>query len=99
MIASTIGRIFLAAYNEKYGTRYTAKDFFVEKYFPLFFDHKKYMQWVTNSPFVQGIKKGCPPSKEDRQERLKTFLEKVETQDADASIAIGYPSLDVLDTT
>ena len=99
MIASAIGRIFLTAYNEKYKRNYTAKEFFVEVYFPLFFDHEKYMQWVTNSPFVQGIKKGCPPSKEGRQERLKTFLEKVESQDADASIAIGYPSLDILATT
>lgn len=58
MIAATIGRKFLLAYNRKFGTHYDAKTFFTEQYFPLFFDHEKYMQWVTNSPFVQGIKKG-----------------------------------------
>ena len=56
MIAATIGRKFLLAYNRKFGTHYDAKTFFTEQYFPLFFDHEKYMQWVTNSPFVQGIK-------------------------------------------
>ena len=53
MIAATIGRKFLLAYNRKFGTHYDAKTFFTEQYFPLFFDHEKYMQWVTNSPFVQ----------------------------------------------
>ena len=52
MIAATIGRKFLLAYNRKFGTHYDAKTFFTEQYFPLFFDHEKYMQWVTNSPFV-----------------------------------------------
>ena len=55
MIAANIGKIFLDAYNEKYKSNYSAKQFFVEKYFELFFNHEKYMQWVTNSPFVQGI--------------------------------------------
>jgi hypothetical protein len=49
MIAANIGRIFLNAYNEKFNSNFTAKDFFIEKYFTLFFDHEKYMQWVTNS--------------------------------------------------
>ena len=30
MIATNIGRTFLDAYNEKYNSNYTAKDFFVE---------------------------------------------------------------------
>lgn len=60
MIAANIGKLFLTAYNEKHKSNYTAKNFFVEKYFPLFFDNEKYMQWITNSPFVQGVKKGKP---------------------------------------
>ena len=32
MIAANIGKIFLDAYNEKYNSNYTAKDFFIEKY-------------------------------------------------------------------
>lgn len=55
MIASKIGRTLLNAYNEKKGTHYTAKEFFELVFFPLFYDHEKYMQWITNSPFVQGL--------------------------------------------
>jgi len=55
MITTLIGKTFLEAYNEKYSKNYSAKEFFEEEYFELFFNHPKYMQWITNSPFVQGI--------------------------------------------
>lgn len=55
MITATIGKIFLEAYNKKYGKKYDAKTFFVEVYNPLFFGGSKYLQWVQNSPFVQGL--------------------------------------------
>lgn len=55
MITSTIGKIFLDAYNKKFGTDYDAKTFFVEVYYPLFFGNSKYLQWTQNSPFVQGL--------------------------------------------
>ena len=99
MIAVNIGKTFLNAYNEKYKSNYDAKDFFVEKYFPLFFDEEKYMQWITNSPFVQGIKKGIPPSATERKQKLSVLIEKVANSTANASIAIGFPSLDITATT
>jgi hypothetical protein len=99
MIAANIGKVFLSAYNEKHKSNYSAKEFFVEKYFRLFFDDGKYMQWVTNSPFVQGIKKGIPPTPEERKLKLDTLIEKITNNDADASIAIGFPSLDITATT
>ena len=77
MIAATIGRKFLLAYNRKFGTHYDAKTFFTEQYFPLFFDHEKYMQWVTNSPFVQGIKKGKCLTAVERREKLRILQEKI----------------------
>jgi len=95
MIAANIGKIFLDAYNEKYQSNYSAKEFFVEKYFSVFFDHEKYMQWITNSPFVQGIKKGIPPNSDERQSKLQTLIDKITNIEADASIAIGFPSLDI----
>ena len=55
MIAATIGRTFLKAYNEKYYKQMTAKQFFIEEFVPLFYGGSKYMQWITNSPFVQGL--------------------------------------------
>lgn len=99
MIAATIGKRFLKAYNKKLGSSYTAKEFFTQKYFALFFDNEKYMQWITNSPFVQGIKKGAPPSTLERKQKMQSLIEKVSNNNADASIAIGYPSLDLTATT
>lgn len=99
MIAVNIGRTFLKAYNKKNGSTYNAKDFFIEKYFPLFFDNDKYMQWVTNSPLVQGIKKGVAPTAEERKQKLLILNDKISNSHADASIAIGFPSLDLTATT
>ena len=95
MISATIGKIFLDAYNKKYGTQYDAKTFFVEVYHPLFFDSNKYLQWVQNSPFVQ-MKKGKKVetlTPDERKEKLHDFTKKVEDcRDPDASIALGYPA-------
>ncbi len=99
MIAANIGRIFLEAYNEKYKCNHSAKTFFVEKYFSLFFNHEKYMQWVTNSPFVQGIKKGIAPTIAERRVKLEVLIDKIARNEADASIAIGFPSLDLIAST
>lgn len=103
MITSNIGKIFLDAYNEEYGTSYDARTFFLEQFYPLFFDQNKQMMYAINSPFVQQ-----PPSCRDcikgiksfenieqRANRLNAFIEKVENNDADMSIAIGYPSIEV----
>lgn len=99
MIAANIGKVFLEAYNEKYKSNYSAKDFFIEKYFSLFFNHEKYMQWVTNSPFVQGIKKGIAPTADERKLKLEALINKIANNEADASIAIGFPSLDLTAST
>ncbi len=57
MIATTIGRTFLNAYNKRFGENLSAKEFFKDNYLPLFYGSSKYMQWITNSPFVQGLSK------------------------------------------
>ncbi|MEN0003494.1 MAG: hypothetical protein AAF798_05100 [Bacteroidota bacterium] len=99
MIASTIGKTFIKAYNQEFGTTFTAKTFFAEVFFKLFYDDEKYFQWVQNSPFVQGIKKGQPPNAQERAEKLQRLVVKVEEGATDASVAIGYSSTDVLATT
>ena len=94
MVTTLIGRTFLKAYNEKYQCDYSAKHFFDEQYFELFFNHSKYMQWITNSPFVQ-MKKGQKPhslTAEERKEKLDNLHDKVENENPDASFAIGYPA-------
>ena len=103
MITSNIGKIFLDAYNEEYGTSYDARTFFLEQFYPLFFDQNKQMMYAINSPFVQQLPscrdciKGIKSFEyiEQRAKRLNAFIEKVENNDADMSIAIGYPSIEV----
>ena len=107
MIAATIGKRFLKAYNEKYGCSYDAKNFFIEKYYDLFYNHNKYMMQGGNSPLENPkiswdkMLTGKIPfeTKERRKERFMKFIEKVSNSSADASIAIGYPSLDLTATT
>jgi len=94
MIAATIGRTFLNAWNKKYKKEYSAKEFFEKEYFTLFFDHPKYMQWITNSPFVQ-MKKGQKPellTHDKRMEKLNDLYAKIDSGQRDASIAIGFPA-------
>lgn len=94
MIASVIGRTFLNAFNEKYNLSLSAKAFFDDRYFKLFFDHPKYMQWVTNSPFVQ-MKSGQKAhllSSDERKEKLTNLHDKVLSGNPEASIAIGFPA-------
>lgn len=96
MITSVIGRIFLDAYNEREHTGYDAKTFFIEKYYPLFFDGNKYMQWVQNSPFVQ-MKSGQKVetlSSDERREKLEELICKIQNGAKDASVAIGYSASD-----
>jgi hypothetical protein len=94
MITTVVGRTFLDAYNKKYQVSLSAKKFFEEVYFELFYNHPKYMQWVTNSPFVQ-MKSGQKPEKlsiEERREKLLSLHDKVTSEEPDASFALGFPA-------
>ncbi|SHN04322.1 hypothetical protein SAMN04488057_105405 [Cyclobacterium lianum] len=94
MITAVIGRTFLNAYNEKYGKELSPKGFFEQEYWELFYNHPKYMQWVTNSPFVQ-MKSGQKPhllSVDERMEKLENLFDKAENEIPDASFALGYPA-------
>ncbi len=94
MITAIIGRTFLHAYNEKYNKDFSPKEFFEKVYWELFYNHPKYMQWVTNSPFVQ-MKSGQKPhllTVDERKEKLENLFEKAEKEVPDASFALGYPA-------
>lgn len=103
MITSNIGKIFLNAYNEKYGTSYDARTFFLEQFYPLFFDQNKYMMTAGNSPLenpklswddmIKGKKTYETP--EQRKCRFEKMIKKTDKSEADMSIARGYASLDI----
>lgn len=98
MYTSVIGRSFLKAYNKKFGKEYTAKSFFEEIFVPLFFDYPKYMMTAGNSPLENPklswedmIRDKKPfETSEQRQERIRKMINKIESEPADASIAVGY---------
>lgn len=94
MITTVIGKTFLAAYNKKYNKNLSAKAFFEDEYWEHFYNHSKYMQWVTNSPFVQ-MKKGQKPhllNESERIEKLESLFEKAANDIPDASFALGFPA-------
>lgn len=94
MYASIIGKKFLSYYNAENSVNLSSKEFFVKKYFELFYNHPKYMQWITNSPFVQ-MRKGQKPhilSVDERLEKLQYLHTKIDNGFQDASIALGFPS-------
>jgi hypothetical protein len=107
MIAANIGKIFLDAYNEKYHSNFSAKEFFVEKYYKVFFNHNKYMMSAGNSPLENPkiswdkMRTGQMPYEtiDKRNERFAKTVDKIEAGPADASIAIGFPTLDLTATT
>jgi len=107
MIAANIGGIFLEAYNEKYRCGYSAKAFFVEKYYDIFYNHNKYLMSAGNSPLENPkiswdkMRTGQIPYQtiEKRNDRFTKTIQKIENEPADASIAIGFPSLDLTATT
>ena len=107
MIAANIGKIFLDAYNEKFESNYSAKEFFVEKYYKIFFNHNKYMMSAGNSPLENPkiswdkMRTGQMPYEtvEKRNDRLTKTVDKIDEGPADASIAIGFPTLDLTATT
>lgn len=107
MYATTIGRTFLKAYNDKFQKNYTARTFFEDVFVPLFFDHPKYMMTAGNSPLENpkiswdDMIKGKKPfeTAERRKERIDKMINKIETERADASIAIGYGVADAAAAT
>lgn len=107
MVTSTFGKLFLDAYNEKYGTHYDAKTFFVEIYWPLFFDHNKYMMSAGNSPFENPkiswdkMLIGQMPyeSSEQRKKRFNNFMQLVSNGVKDNRTALDHPTENLVQAT
>lgn len=99
MYASHIGKQLLQLYNERTEKNVSAREFFDTEFFPVFYDHPRYLQWITNSPFVQGYRSSNPPDAIARREKLDSFHTKVNTIAADGSFAIGFPAAELTATT
>jgi hypothetical protein len=98
MIAINIGRTFLNAYNEKYNKTLSAKEFFINEFWELFYNHKKYMMWITNSAFNPGNHLG-DISDEGRKLKLENLIDSISQIKLDEKNVIGYSVVDLTGTT
>ncbi|MCS6930047.1 MAG: hypothetical protein NZM43_11225 [Saprospiraceae bacterium] len=100
MYTSFIGKKFLALWNERMGKNLTAREFFDEVMFPVFFNDERHFLHVHNSPFFQR------PSKKDMEtglpeaevRRLKLH-ERIETDVPHGGIYVGYAAREITETT
>lgn len=105
MYTSHIGKQFLDTYNRTMNKNFTSREFFEKEYFPLFFDHAKYLQSPANTPLFQLIARRQTQSAKARKEMLEQVHAKIAAFVAGAaplpemSYAIGYPSADLMGTT
>ena len=107
MITATIGKIFLEAYNKKNHSDFDAKTFFVEVYYPLFFDQEKYLMTAGNTPLENpkiswgDMIAGKKPfkSKEKRKKRFVKKKKKIEIGFPTTENSIGFGSIDINSTT
>ena len=100
MYTSFIGKKFLALWNQRMGKNLTARDFFDEVLFPIFFNDERHLMHVGQSPFFQGLseedrKKGLP---EPEIRRLKLH-EKIATDVPNMAIYVGYAAKEHTETT
>jgi hypothetical protein len=92
MYSTNIGKTFLTAFNRQFDKTYSAKDFFEKEFFPLFFDHPKYMACVNNSPIDQISKRKLNSNPDERKNALEKLKSKIAEGYRDASMAIGFPA-------
>jgi hypothetical protein len=93
MYTTYIGKQFLKLYNQKTGSNLTAKQFFNDIMFPLFFDNEKAMMQVSNSPFFQHSKKRGP------KHALSELNRKISEGEIACDVAVGYPAAGITGTT
>lgn len=100
MYTSFIGKKFLALWNERMGKNLTAREFFDEVMFPVFFDDERHLMHVGQSPFFQGLsaeeKATGLPEAEIRRRKLH---EKIETDVPNMAIYVGYAAKKITETT
>jgi len=100
MYTSHIGRRLLGLYHQRTGEDLSARQFFEQRLYPLFYNHKRYLQWVPSSPFAQKVAAGnLVGGKSEAEVQLATLHHKIATVAPDASFVIGFPAAGVEGTT
>ena len=107
MITATIGKVFLDAFNEEFGTHYDAKSFFLEIFYPLFYDQEKYLMTAGNTPLENpkiswaDMISGKKPfeTNEQRKQRFDKLMSKFNIGYPTTDNSVGFGSMDVNSTT
>lgn len=102
MYTSYIGKKFLKLYREKEKKPhdYSAKQFFDEVFFPLFFDDEKHLMHVGNSPFFQKPTEEAVKMYGSRAiAQLSNLRKKVELGIPSGSIYVGYGAEEIQATS
>jgi hypothetical protein len=100
MYTSHIGRRLLGLYQQHTGEALSARQFFEQQLYPLFYAHKRYLQWVPSSPFAQKVAVGnLTTGKTEAEVQLATLHHKIAAVAPDASFVIGFPAAGVEGTT
>lgn len=100
MYTSYIGKKFLNYYNKVENKSYSAKDFFDEILFPIFFDDDKHLMHVGNSAFFQKPTKIFVESSSSKQEaQLKKLHHDIANEQPNMATFVGFAAKDVTNTT
>ena len=102
MYTSYIGKKFLKLFKEKYNKPedYSAKQFFDEEMFPIFFDDERHMMHVTNSPFFQRVSDNQRVLFDSVSEaQFANLKENIKKKEIGGNIYVGYGSSDIASTT
>ena len=100
MYTSFIGKKFLDAWNAREGRDLSARQFFDEIIFPVFFNDEKHLLHVSNSPFFQSLSAEAVASGRPEPEiRRENLHNSILTKNPNASIYVGFGAEDATATT
>lgn len=100
MYTSYIGKKFLKLYNEREVKDLTAKQFFEEVFFHLFFEDDSHLMHVGNSPFFQKPKtENVVKYGGKALAQFEKFREKIEFKEYSGAIIVGFAAEEIQATT
>jgi hypothetical protein len=100
MYTSYIGKKFLRIYNRKNEKKLTAKKFFDDEFFKIFFDNEQHLMHVSNSPFFQKPSaKAMEGGLTKSEAQLKKLHQDIALETPNMAIFVGYAAKDIFGTT
>jgi hypothetical protein len=102
MYTSYIGKKFLKLFKEKEKKphSYTAREFFEEEFFPIYFQDDRHLMHVGNSPFFQKTKEEDNLKYGSKSKaQLNNLIRKIEQGEPSGSIFVGYGAEEIQATS